>query len=267
MPRHPKKFSEPKFYYNNFLIPTDYLKKHYRIKYYVYLVNVYNGQILDIINRTNLISSISRSLYNIEYHSNNVIFEKRFNSTTYLDGRKPAKQIVPYDTQIYICKEYCPPYDDIIHPPIIDEDGVAEVRFIEDKLIVHKIKVKEEETFRRYYIEDGETKIVRKYYYEDIVKKIVESSFKHMFVEIYRITNKIIIKQDEDYEMFICKNETDSTRMINMIEIMTSKLGISNILYYEYGVGNNTEKEEIIDYLVDYFKVKKSLFFRKTNIN
>jgi len=204
-----------------------------------------NGKRKKILHKSNDLKFIKRKYFNVK-DKNKVLFSKKTNS--YLKT-KPVKY------ELILIKKW--ESGDI---PFIDRDDLGRVVEINDTdnkwTILYKNEYFYEETFTIFDHNKKLTAI-------DIIKNIVMEKHKTIMIkQVNYIHNKLLIHQDNDFNIILCKCPADSKRLYDILENFCENNKINNILFT--GSVGNLNKTDVYKMIIEKTGWSKNKIYRTT---
>ena len=189
-----------------------------------------NGKKKKIVHKSNDLKNIKRK-YFILKDKNKILYPRKTNAY------KKTKSVT---YEIILLKKY--EENDV---PFIDRDGLGrtiEVKDINKKWsILHKDEYFFEETFTLF---DHNKRLNT----QEIIKKIVMKKHKVMMIkQINYLHNKLLIHQDNNFDIILCKCPEDAKRLYEILEKFSLNNKIKNIMFTgSIGELNKTETYKMI---------------------
>ena len=161
-----------------------------------------NGKKKKILYRSDNLIDIKKKYFNLK-DKNKILYPKKTNA---------YKKIKSVKYEIILMKKYDP-----IDLPFIDRDKLGRTIEIEDKnkqwSILHKDEYFYEETFTIFNYPNLRLNTI------EIIKNIVMKNHKDLLIkQINYLHNKLLIHQDNNFDIVLCKCPSDAKRLYNIIE-------------------------------------------------
>ena len=173
-----------------------------------------NGKKKKVIHKSNHLSSIKQKYFSLK-DKNKVLFARH--TSSYLKT-KPIKY------EIILMKKW-----EITDMPFIDRDEIGRTKEVYDInkkwTIIHKNEYDYEEKFTVFGFEKRLTCI-------DIIKYILYRKQSNIMVkQVNYIENKLLIHQDNDFDIILCKCPKDAKRLFKTLQQFTTTNNMESIMF------------------------------------
>jgi hypothetical protein len=208
------------------------------------LVLVKHKKVVKIIQNYKKLSA-AKTLFETLKNDNHVVFPERFNST---------KEVVKCAVEVLLIKKR---KTDSGFRKIFTGMGVIEEKVIGDWDIVDKFSFEVEEVFKVYGYEQKMTAV-------DILANIfIERLKKAEPYDVYAFNNKLVITNDKEVIVILCKSESDSRRLHDFFlkYFLDKKLGI---FIFRGVLDNGSRKRELYKMIEEKLGIPKTWMYRHT---
>jgi len=202
-----------------------------------------NGKKKKVVHKSNDLTFINRKYFSIK-DKNNVLFSKK--TTSYLKT-KPVKY------ELILMKKW-----DSKDIAFLDRDPLGRIIEVEDVnkkwTILYKNEYHYEETFKVFgYPKRLESK--------EIIKNIILKKNKGIIIkQLNYLNNKLLIHQDTNLDIILCKCPDDAKRLYKIIEEFYKYNKINNIMFT--GAVGDQNKKEVYKIIVEKTGWSKNKIYR-----